>query len=160
MRHQLVFHGTKLRIVEQNNNYWFLGSDISKALRLEKPSSAEHIYDRNSDEFTHDMSQVSDSNSSKNISKKPRLFSLHGAHLVATFFRTPIAKEFRIWVLDTLEQKSIPIACRNIPIPISEKSMSRPMSQTLGMSYVDSRHFSTAELWELVFNCMRELERR
>ncbi len=37
--------------------------------------------------------------------KKVRIFSLRGAHLIAMFARTPVAKEFRRWVLDILDRE-------------------------------------------------------
>lgn len=38
--------------------------------------------------------------------KSVRIFSLRGAHLIAMFSRTPVAKEFRKWVLDILDKES------------------------------------------------------
>jgi prophage antirepressor-like protein len=35
--------------------------------------------------------------------QKTRIFSLRGAHLLAMFARTKVAKEFRRWVLDILD---------------------------------------------------------
>ncbi len=37
--------------------------------------------------------------------KDVRVFSLRGAHLIAMFARTEIAKEFRKWVLDILDKE-------------------------------------------------------
>ncbi|MGC6299240.1 hypothetical protein ACMXZB_12110, partial [Pasteurella multocida] len=34
------------------------------------------------------------------------IFSLRGCHLIAMFARTPIAKEFRKWVLDILDRET------------------------------------------------------
>ncbi|WP_187153367.1 hypothetical protein [Candidatus Arsenophonus triatominarum] len=42
---------------------------------------------------------------SGNYEKTVRIFSLRGAHLVAMFARTPVAKEFRKWVLDILDKE-------------------------------------------------------
>lgn len=38
--------------------------------------------------------------------KKVRVFSLRGAHLIAMFASTPVAKEFRRWVLDLIEKEA------------------------------------------------------
>lgn len=35
---------------------------------------------------------------------KTRIFSLRGCHLLAMFARTPLAKQFRVWVLDVLDK--------------------------------------------------------
>ena len=43
---------------------------------------------------------------------KTRIFSLRGCHLLAMFARTPVAKAFRRWVLDVIEQYGdrVPVA--------------------------------------------------
>ena len=51
------------------------------------------------------MSQVIESVTSGNYRKKVRVFSLRGAHLIAMFARTDVAKEFRRWVLDILDRE-------------------------------------------------------
>ena len=38
--------------------------------------------------------------------RKVRVFSLRGCHLLAMFSKTPVAKEFRRWVLDLIEQQN------------------------------------------------------
>ncbi|MFN2858042.1 P22AR C-terminal domain-containing protein, partial [Escherichia coli] len=48
---------------------------------------------------------LSTSKSTRNLKKKVRVFSLRGAHLIAMFARTPVAKEFRRWVLDILDRE-------------------------------------------------------
>ena len=40
-----------------------------------------------------------------NSEKETRIFSLRGCHLITFFARTPVAKEFRKWVLDVLEKE-------------------------------------------------------
>ena len=35
-----------------------------------------------------------------------RVFSLRGCHLLAMFSKTPVAKEFRRWILDLIEQQN------------------------------------------------------
>lgn len=58
------------------------------------------------------MTQVIESVTSGNYRKKVRVFSLRGAHLIAMFARTDVAKEFRRWVLDILDREVVhsPIA--------------------------------------------------
>jgi prophage antirepressor-like protein len=46
-----------------------------------------------------------------------RVFSLLGAHLIAMFARTSVAKEFRQWVLDILENQVEKSLCS----PVAEK---------------------------------------
>ena len=61
------------------------------------------IFNRHADEFTPDMSFLTtiDTNGGK---QQVRVFSLRGCHLLAMFSKTPVAKEFRRWVLDLIEQ--------------------------------------------------------
>lgn len=42
---------------------------------------------------------------SGNLKRAVRIFSLRGAHLIAMFARTKIAKEFRKWVLNILDKE-------------------------------------------------------
>lgn len=52
------------------------------------------------------MSQVIDSTTLGKSRNTIRIFSLRGAHLISMLARTPVAKEFRIWVLDILDKKT------------------------------------------------------
>ncbi|WP_278540402.1 BRO-N domain-containing protein [Oxalobacter formigenes] len=102
----LVFNGVSLSIIRQNNQTYFSASDIAKSLGYQSDDAISRIYRRNADEFTSDMSQTVNLTVSGNYQKTVRLFSLRGAHLVAMFSRTPIAKEFRKWVLDVLDRET------------------------------------------------------
>ncbi|WP_338891729.1 P22AR C-terminal domain-containing protein [Aeromonas rivipollensis] len=62
------------------------------------------IYRRNADEFTPCMTGTINLTVPGNPMPIPvRIFSLRGAHLIAMFSRTALAKEFRLWVLDALD---------------------------------------------------------
>ena len=43
----------------------------------------------------------------KGQTREVRIFSLRGAHLIAMFARTAIAKQFRKWVLDVLDREVV-----------------------------------------------------
>ncbi|HAG1882577.1 TPA: Bro-N domain-containing protein [Salmonella enterica] len=101
---ELVFHGTKLIATTRKGQIWFAASDLARALQYSNTKSITNLYNQNADEFSPGMSQVIESVTSGNYRKRVRIFSLRGAHLLAMFARTPIAKEFRRWVLDVLEQ--------------------------------------------------------
>lgn len=51
------------------------------------------------------MSNVLDSSTSLNLKARTRIFSLRGVHLIAMFARTPVAEDFRKWVLDILDKE-------------------------------------------------------
>lgn len=100
MSTQLVFHQTKFHPINHNNNIWLTAVEIAQALGYKKSDAVTQIYDRNSDEFRADMTEPLG-----NYQKTIRIFSLRGAHLIAMFARTPVAKEFRRWVLDLLDRE-------------------------------------------------------
>ena len=102
---QLVFNNTPLSIINLNNQIWITSNELSKALQYSNSKAVTMIYNKYSDEFTHCMSQVLESSTSGNYIKKVRIFSLRGAHLIAMFSRTEIARDFRKWVLDILDKE-------------------------------------------------------
>ena len=88
------------------NNLPYLGvSQIGTALQYANPTRLIKIFLSHADEFTPDMSFLTtiDTNGGK---QQVRVFSLRGCHLLAMFSKTPVAKEFRRWVLDLIEQQN------------------------------------------------------
>ncbi|HFW4698019.1 TPA: Bro-N domain-containing protein [Salmonella enterica subsp. enterica serovar Mississippi] len=105
MSTQLAFHNTKFNVVTHNNQIWLSSKELAQALEYATDNAVTMLYNKNSDEFTDVMTQVVESTTSGNYRKKVRIFSLRGAHLIAMFARTPVAKEFRRWVLDILDKE-------------------------------------------------------
>lgn len=103
----LTFRTTTFTIIERNGEIWFKASELSKALGYEREDQVSRIYDRHTDEFTDSMTMTvkltvsGEINGLQNVTT--RIFSLRGSHLVAMFARTPVAKAFRVWVLDILD---------------------------------------------------------
>lgn len=90
--------------IESNDQQiWITSSDLARALGYAREDSVSRIYDRKSDEFTSDMTKVVANPQTVNLTV--RVFSLRGCHLITFFARTPVAKEFRKWVLDVLEKE-------------------------------------------------------
>jgi hypothetical protein len=104
---ELVFHETKFTITKRNGQIWFTAADLAHALQYANAKSITNLYNQNFDEFSPGMSQVIESVTSGNYRKRVRIFSLRGAHLLAMFARTPVAKEFRRWVLDILDREVV-----------------------------------------------------
>ncbi len=115
----LCFNDFTFSPVIRDNQPWFRSSEIARALGYKREDKIAQIYQRNTDEFTEGMTQLVE------ISSKPqnevlgnfgmvraRIFSLRGCHLLAMFARTPVAKAFRRWVLDVIEQYGdrVPVA--------------------------------------------------
>ncbi|WP_231566292.1 MULTISPECIES: BRO family protein [unclassified Serratia (in: enterobacteria)] len=105
MTAQLAFRDTKFNVVTHNNQIWLTSKELAHALKYATANAVTALYNKNSDEFTDGMSRVVESTTSGNYRKKVRIFSLRGAHLIAMFARTEIAKEFRKWVLDILDRE-------------------------------------------------------
>ncbi|WP_084790243.1 BRO family protein [Candidatus Sodalis sp. SoCistrobi] len=105
----LMFRNTVLETISHHGQIWFTSAELAKALEYADPKAVSGLYNNNEDEFATGMSLVVESttnginNSLRKI--KTRIFSLRGAHLVAMFARTPVAKEFRKWVLDILDRE-------------------------------------------------------
>ena len=111
MSQSLCFNDFTFSPITRDNQPWFKSSEIARALGYKREDKVTQIYQRNADEFTEGMTQLVE------ISTEPqnevlgnfgtgraRIFSLRGCHLLAMFARTPVAKAFRRWVLDVIEQ--------------------------------------------------------
>ncbi|KAA1217149.1 hypothetical protein AWJ09_04630 [Vibrio cholerae] len=105
MSNQLTFQGVCLTPIEKSAQLWLTAPEIANALGYAREDSVSRIYDRNKDEFTSGMTETVNLTVSGNYQKTVRIFSLRGAHLIAMFSRTSIAKEFRKWVLDVLDKQ-------------------------------------------------------
>lgn len=102
----LSFNNTQFHVVKRKSQIWLTSTEIAKSLGYKSDDAVTRIYMRNSDEFADDMSQTVKLTVSGNLQKDVRIFSLRGAHLVGMFARTPIAKDFRKWVLDILDKEA------------------------------------------------------
>ncbi|WP_370607632.1 Bro-N domain-containing protein [Citrobacter meridianamericanus] len=112
------FHGVSLSPVDNVPGIWLTSTDVAKALGYKNTKSITNLFNQNADEFSDGMTQVIESVTSGNYRKKVRVFSLRGAHLIAMFARTDVAKEFRRWVLDILDRE----VAINMPV-INEASI-------------------------------------
>lgn len=110
MSQVLTFNEVTLSPVTHQSSLWIRAAELARALGYSDTRKVTHLYERNSDEFTPDMTQVieipevPELGTSKNLINKARIFSLRGCHLLAMFARTPVAKAFRKWVLDVLDR--------------------------------------------------------
>lgn len=111
MTTSLCFNDFTFSPVTRDNQPWFKSSELARALGYSSEKAVANIYRRNEDEFSNDMSVVINS-STTGIPVMTRIFSLRGCHLLAMFARTPVAKAFRRWVLDVIEQYGdrVPVA--------------------------------------------------
>ncbi|HAF5679584.1 TPA: transcriptional regulator [Salmonella enterica] len=110
MSNKLVFKAHTLEAVEHEGKIWFTAATLAIALEYSRGDKVTQLYNRNVDEFSPDMSinlklRFNGLNNSLR-EKDVRVFSLRGAHLIAMFASTPVAKEFRRWVLDLIEEEA------------------------------------------------------
>lgn len=115
----LSFNEVNFSPVQQDGQIWLTASELASALGYSKSDAVGQVYERNKDEFNSSMTttitvksndsietlNLSVSKKSKNLTKTIRIFSLRGAHLIAMFSKTAIAKQFRKWVLDVLDRE-------------------------------------------------------
>lgn len=117
----LSFNNVDLTPVNNNDGQiWLTSSELAKALGYSDDGSVTRIYNKYNDEFTSSMTEVVESatsKKSKGLVTKTRIFSLRGCHLIAMFARTKVAKRFRVWVLDVLDDYA---AKTKIPLSIQQ----------------------------------------
>ena len=101
----LSFNEVNFSPVERDGQIWLTAGELARALGYAKANAVTQVYERNRDEFNQSMTQVIDNPQSLNL--RLRIFSLRGAHLIAMFSKTAIAKQFRKWVLDVLDREVV-----------------------------------------------------
>lgn len=112
----LTFKTTTLSVINKNNHTFLTAKDLGNALAYSDPVVAiSKIYDRNADEFTAEMTALIELQTAGG-KQQVRVFSLRGAHLIAMFARTKVAKEFRKWVLDILDREILQNEQQNQPL--------------------------------------------
>lgn len=156
----LVFRDTTFHPVVRNNQPWLTAVDLAKALGYARVDSISRIYDRNKDEFTTAMTQTVKLTVSGEINglqhKMMRIFSLRGAHLIAMFAKTKIAKEFRKWVLDILDQytSQLPQSAEETLLPSEQQTLSEIVHKR-AEGYGELQGKVLAEIWSRVHHKFR-----
>lgn len=121
----LSFNGVTLTPVHHNSQIYLTSAELAKALGYSSTDKVTNLYHRNADEFSADMTLTLKMGvkgfGNGNSEKETRIFSLRGCHLIAMFARTPVAKDFRKWVLDILD--------REVGAPVMTET--KPTSPTL-----------------------------
>ena len=114
MSQSLCFNDFTFSPLTRENQPWFRSSELARALGYKREDQIAKIYRNNSDEFTENMTQLVEilDNADLAFPVKLRIFSLRGCYALAMFARTPVAKAFRRWCLDVIEQYGdrVPVA--------------------------------------------------
>lgn len=102
----LSFNDVNLKPLPSSDHHVWIGStQIGLALGYANPETAiTKLFNRNIEEFSSSMTRLVDVQTNGGT-QSIRAFSLRGCHLITFFARTPVAKEFRKWVLDVLEKE-------------------------------------------------------
>lgn len=104
----LTFQNITFEPIYQDGQLWFTSTELAKALGYSRTDNVNRVYARNSDEFTDSMTttvKMTLVRKTGEVDVMVRVFYLRGAHLIAMFASTPVAKEFRKWVLDILDRE-------------------------------------------------------
>ena len=112
MTTSLCFNDFTFSPVTRENEPWIRAIQIGSALKYGNPDAAmRKLYQAHAAEFTPAMTAVV-TLPTEGGPQETRIFSLRGCHLLAMFARTPVAKAFRRWVLDVIEQYGdrVPVA--------------------------------------------------
>lgn len=132
---EMNFHGVNLTPVSDIGGVWLTSADVAKAIGYKSTKSISNLFSQYEDEFSQGMTMVIESvtdginGSSRRM--KVRVFSLRGAHLIAMFARTSVAKEFRRWVLDILDRE----VAVNMPIQSAPSERERHAYNVDALAY-------------------------
>lgn len=98
------FQSVSLPVVCRDGLPHLTARDLAHALGYADTSAVTRIYAAHRNEFTNAMSlTVKTTARGQAAPTAVRIFSARGCHLIGMFARTPVAAEFRRWVLDVLE---------------------------------------------------------
>lgn len=142
----LSFNAIQFHPVQQSDDQiWITSSELARALGYSRADAVSKIYNRNSDEFTSDMTttvKLTVVRETGSVEMENRIFSLRGAHLITFFARTPVAKQFRKWALDILEKEVQPKAKTIIDDRI-------PLAEAVGL-LVSKSSLNTVEVYKML----------
>lgn len=100
------------------------------------------LYQRHADEFTETMTAMVKLHTAGGV-QMVRVFSLRGCHLLGMLARTPVAKEFRRWALDVIENRD---KAANETLPL----LYRALADYSGEKAVASTHGHGLSRWKKI----------
>lgn len=138
----LSFNSIQFHPIQQNDDQiWLTAAELADALGYSRTDKINQIYKRKEDEFSISMTQLVAN--SQNLNLRLRIFSLRGCHLIAMFARTPVAKEFRKWVLDILDKEVQPKTKNH-------KTEREVLNDAVNMLVAKSLHLNFSEAYKLI----------
>ncbi|KXO87201.1 hypothetical protein AYK86_00710 [Acinetobacter venetianus] len=137
----LSFNETMFNVVRYEQEIWLTSIELAQALGYKQENAISKIFNRKSDEFTLKMTRVVENPQLPNLGM--RIFSLRGCHLIAMFARTPVAKEFRKWVLDILDRE-VQAKTKNL------KTERVVLNDAVNMLVAKSQHLNFSDAYKLI----------
>ena len=138
----LTFNTVTLHPIQQNDEQvWITSTELARTLGYKHENAVSKIFNRKTDEFTNKMTQVIENPQLPNLGM--RIFSLRGCHLIAMFASTPVAKEFRKWVLDILDREVQPKAKNH-------KSERVVLNDAVNMLVAKTKHLNFSDAYKLI----------
>lgn len=134
MSQALCFQSVEFDVIQRNQLPWVRGYQIGTALGYGENAdvSIRKLYTRHADEFTPAMTAVV-TLPTEGGPQETRIFSLRGCHLLAMFARTPVAKQFRRWVLDVLDKLAEEERAKTEPVENPEQLSPAHRSELKGI---------------------------
>jgi prophage antirepressor-like protein len=99
----LAYGAHALEAIHHDGLTWLRVHSLSEPLGFDNARSVLNLYARNADEFGPNETRELPLPTAGGV-QKVRVFSLHGARLLAMLASTPEAKRFRRWVIDRLAE--------------------------------------------------------
>ena len=125
MTASLCFNEFTFSPLTLDNQLWIRAAELARALGYGRENQVSRLYRNNADEFTPDMTQVVEIavEPRNGADGRARIFSLRGCYALAMFARTPVAKAFRRWCLDVIEQYGdrVPVSA---PVTLNDELIS------------------------------------
>ncbi|MGV0885504.1 BRO family protein [Acinetobacter venetianus] len=138
----LTFNTVTLHPIQQNDEQvWITSTELARTLGYKQENAVSKIFNRKADEFTSKMTQVIENPQLPNLGM--RIFSLRRCHLIAMFARTPVAKEFRKWVLDILDREVQPKTKNH-------KTERVVLNDAVNMLVAKTKHLNFSDAYKLV----------
>lgn len=108
---KLTFKSFEFNVIEHSGQSYLSLQEVAQALYAKEGSvqsdtpfvRVRKLYARHADEFRPDMTALAKVQTPGGM-QEVRIFSLRGCHLLGMFARTPVAKEFRAWALDVIDE--------------------------------------------------------
>jgi prophage antirepressor-like protein len=144
----LVYKSTTFNPVPNpaKSGVWLRVHQIGVALGYTRGDAINKLYANNADEFTQSMTALVKIQTAGG-EQEVRVFSLRGAHLLGMFARTAEAKDFRVWILDVLDNEVGNFQPAN---RLSDKADRVPLKDAVNLLVAKAKNLNYSEAYTMV----------